>query len=125
MVESKKRKPRTRATRLPRKFIRCKTTVGKDKMPLTCPRCGWPCTHLVVPYHESEWIEHGGFCAECCNEAAARYDQIGWPDYREDHDFYMAPGFDRRAVEQEPEAEPPPPSLFDTFEGAEMEQKEE
>lgn len=82
--------PRTRKNRLPRKTIRCTTTVGDDKFELTCPRCGWPCTHLVIPYHESAWAEHGGMCCECCNEAAEHYDENGWP---------LRPG-------EEPEAEP-------------------
>jgi hypothetical protein len=71
--------PRTRANALRRGKITCTTTVGKNSMPLTCPRCGWPCTHLVIPYYDSPWIQYGGVCCECCQEAAAHFDQVGWP----------------------------------------------
>jgi hypothetical protein len=77
--------PRTRDTRLPRdpKKLICTTTVGDETMAETCPRCGWPCTHLVVPYHDSVWIEHGGVCCECCQEAAMVYEKTEWPPHRE------------------------------------------
>ena len=55
--------------------------VSRDSMPLTCPRCGWPCTHLVRAYWPSPWNEHGGMCHECCMDACAAYDRKGtWPD---------------------------------------------
>lgn len=71
--------PRTRENPLRRKKVICTTTVGKNSMPLTCPRCGWPCTHLVISYYDSPWNQYGGKCCECCNEAAAYHDRVGWP----------------------------------------------
>ena len=51
---------------------------------MTCPRCGWPSTHLIKPYHESAWSEHGGMCGRCCQQAASHYDaQEKWPAFAE------------------------------------------
>lgn len=75
--------PRTRDNRLDRQrgdWKRHTANVGKDSMENTCPRCGWPCTHLVHAYFDSPWNEHGGICTQCCHEANLRFDVVGWPD---------------------------------------------
>lgn len=48
-------------------------------MPLTCPRCGWPCDYFVTPYYDSPWKRWGGICGECCREAVIVFDRDGWP----------------------------------------------
>jgi hypothetical protein len=48
---------------------------------LTCPRCGWPAHSLTIPYHDSVWAVHGGFCCECAIEAVEHYDENGWPPF--------------------------------------------
>lgn len=69
---------RTRSTRRPRTGA-TSPHVGDDSMPHTCPRCGWPCNHLVKPYWVSPYRRLGGICAQCCIEANEHYDQVGWP----------------------------------------------
>lgn len=74
--------PRTRENRLkrdPQRVRRFKDHVGGDSMPETCPRCGWPCTHLVRAYYVSVWNDHGGICTLCCQDAQMRFDRDGWP----------------------------------------------
>ena len=45
---------------------------------LECPRCGLRCEHLVVPYFASPFA--GGYCGDCCEDAAAHFDRVGWPE---------------------------------------------
>lgn len=76
--------PRDRSNRLRRDEIRIRRSplgkhVGLDSMEFTCPRCGWPCTHLVPPYYESPWREFGGICSACIQEAVSKFDREGWP----------------------------------------------
>ena len=73
--------PRTRKTRMRRvdPSLIEHDHVGDDDMEATCPRCGWPCTHLVKSYWASPWNEHGGMCTQCCKEAVAKFDKSGWP----------------------------------------------
>lgn len=74
--------PRTRDAKVkrdPRILKRFAAHVGDDAYPETCPRCGWPCTHLVRAYWNSPWNDHGGFCTICCQEAERRFDRDGWP----------------------------------------------
>lgn len=54
--------------------------VGDDSMEFTCPRCGWPCDHLVRSYYESPWNEWGGKCSACIAEAVLKYERDGWPE---------------------------------------------
>lgn len=63
---------------------RFEDNVGKDSMLETCPRCGWPCTHTVTAYWDSLWNQHGGFCTQCCDEAANKFDRTSWPELPED-----------------------------------------
>ena len=72
--------PRSRQTRLPRSKDGIDTKhVGDDTMLNTCPRCGWPCTHLVRAYWNSPWNPHGGICSQCIKEAVRIFDRDGWP----------------------------------------------
>lgn len=98
-------RPRDRSNRLQRDEIRISKSwlgkfVGKEHMPLTCPRCGWPCVYLTRPYYDSPWKEFGGFCGACVDEAVKTFDQKGWPV--DPHEAPEAPAV-------EPEA---PPQLF-------------
>lgn len=68
--------PRTRENRIKRRGTHVKEW---DLGDLTCPRCGWPATILIKPYYESPWIEHGGFCGYCAQQAAEHFDKKGWP----------------------------------------------
>lgn len=72
---------RTRANRLDRKVVPrlARGFVGSESMKRTCPRCGWPCTHIVSCYYDSPWNEHGGICSACIQEAVALFDTKGWP----------------------------------------------
>lgn len=69
---------RDRDSRLPRHLV-TSPSVGDEAFPLTCPRCGWPCRDLRPVYWASPWNAHGGLCGQCCQEAAARFDEVGWP----------------------------------------------
>lgn len=71
--------PRTRANRLARPGFVPDHHVGENDLPETCPRCGWPCDMLIVPFYESPWAAHGGICGQCCVEAANHFDKTGWP----------------------------------------------
>jgi hypothetical protein len=57
-------------------------SVGDEAAPCTCPRCGWPCWHVFPVYWDSPWNEHGGLCGQCAQEAAAQFDEVGWPPAR-------------------------------------------
>jgi hypothetical protein len=72
--------PRTRATRVNRDISKMdKAHVGDESFPETCPRCGWPCTHLVTTYWGSPFNEWGGLCSECVKGAVFVFDRDGWP----------------------------------------------
>lgn len=90
-------KPRPRTNRLRRDEIRIRKSwlgkhVGLETMPLTCPRCGWPCVHLVRPYYESPWREFGGICSACVQEAVSKFDRDGWPPDPRDVPEVKKPG---------------------------------
>lgn len=68
--------PRTKENPIVRKRVLSDCIDHGD---IVCPRCGWFCTHLVMPHFDSPWLAHGGFCGQCCNEAATYYDKNGWP----------------------------------------------
>ncbi len=72
---------RSREARLPRHLI-TSPSVGHDSFPLTCPRCGWPCRHVWPVYWDSPWNALGGMCGQCMQEAAERFDVVGWPEER-------------------------------------------
>jgi hypothetical protein len=76
--------PRTRETRLRRPPPYDSSWEVGD---LTCPRCGWPANYLIKPYHESPWIEHGGMCGRCCQQAAEHHDSKKWPPPREPYEY--------------------------------------
>jgi hypothetical protein len=73
--------PRTRENRLPRNRL-TSPSVGDERYELTCPRCGWPCRDLRPVYWASPWNALGGLCGQCCQDAAAVFDEVGWPDER-------------------------------------------
>lgn len=94
--------PRTRADKLPRdpkRVRRFSEHVGNDAYPETCPRCGWPCTHLVKAYFDSVWNEHGGICTLCCQDAVIRFDRDGWPPDPRDE---IEPEVDRAEEPEKP-----------------------
>lgn len=85
-------KARTRKNRMRRRGRIEVCCVGDDKFPLDCPRCGEPCTHLVVSYYESPWNDLGGKCGQCCADAVAHYEANDcWPKAPWDKDEVLDP----------------------------------
>jgi hypothetical protein len=63
-----------------RRRTKCAQRKVSAEFNLVCPRCAWAAKHLIKPYYDSQWSLLGGFCAECCIEAAKVHAKNGWPE---------------------------------------------